>query len=256
MELTDTHCHIHLDNYPIELEKVISSARSAGVSRLICVGTTLADSERALEVAAKHEGVWASAGVHPHGVSGFAASPKEQATLAEMLNKSSISAIGEIGLDYYKNYAPKIEQQKAFKLQIEMGLNRGLPFIFHIREAWDDFFAIFDAYPGLTGVVHSFSAHQQQLDEALRRGLYIGLNGIMTFTNDNRQLAAAKTVPIDRLVLETDAPFLAPKPYRGQTCEPKHVLNVVEFLAWLRNEPVEALAKATTSNAIRLFKLS
>jgi TatD DNase family protein len=130
-----------------------------------------------------------------------------------------------------------------------------LPFIFHIRDAWETFWPIFDSYKGLRGVVHSFSAHEEQLEQILGRGLYVGLNGIMTFTKDAQQLAAAKKVPLDKLLLETDAPFLTPKPYRGQRCEPKHVRNVAEFLAELRGETLEELAAATTKNAVGLFNL-
>jgi TatD DNase family protein len=128
-----------------------------------------------------------------------------------------------------------------------------LPVIFHIREAFDDFFRILDDYKGIRGVVHSFSASIVELEGVLSRGLYVGLNGIMTFTNDQKQLDAAKSVPIEKLVLETDAPFLTPKPFRGTMCEPKHVSVTAEFLANLRGESLDYIAKATSNNAKALF---
>ena len=175
-------------------------------------------------------------------------------------------AVGEIGLDFYKNYSPKADQEKIFRHQIETGLDSGLPYIFHVRDAqhqdksgagqaWPKFFKIIDYYKGVCGVVHSFSAGQTELEQALSRGLYVALNGIMTFTTDNGQLAAAKKVPKDRLLLETDAPFLAPKSYRGQTCEPKHILDIAKFIAELRGENINELASYTTRNAINLFGL-
>lgn len=254
MQLIDTHCHIHFDDYPLELDQVVLDAQSQQVTRLMCVGTTLADSQRAIKVAKNYKQIWASAGIHPHAATEFVADRSAQVDLFKLLNKSSISAIGEIGLDYYKNYSSSHDQKKSLRLQIEAGITTGLPFIFHVRDAWEDFFAILNSYPGLRGVVHSFSAHRAQLDQALERGLYIGLNGIMTFTKDAGQLAAAKALPLERLVLETDAPFLAPTPYRGQTCEPKHILNIAEFLSGLRGEPIEKLAAATTQNALQLFE--
>jgi TatD DNase family protein len=130
-----------------------------------------------------------------------------------------------------------------------------LPFIFHVRDGWSDFWQIFDDYKVLTGVIHSFSSGVKQLDAALNRGLYVGLNGIMTFTKDQAQLEAAKQVPSDRLLLETDAPFLAPVPFRGQACKPSHVIATAEFLAGLRQENIGDLAAVTTANARKLFKL-
>jgi TatD DNase family protein len=139
--------------------------------------------------------------------------------------------------------------------QLEIGLKTGLPFIFHVRDAWEDFWKIIDNYPDIKGVVHCFSAHQEQLQEILQRGLYVGLNGIMTFTKDEKQLEAAKKVPLDKMLLETDAPFLTPKPFRGTRCEPKHVAVTAEFLANLRGEKLETLAAATTKNSEELFKI-
>jgi len=141
------------------------------------------------------------------------------------------------------------------RAQIRVGLDSRLPFIFHIREAFADFWPIFDEYKISRGVVHSFSAGPKELEQILSRGLYVGLNGIMTFTKDDQQLQAAELVPLNKLLLETDAPFLTPVPYRGQTCQPKHVLDTAKFLADLRGEDLQDLAAATTANAAELFNI-
>lgn len=250
MELTDTHCHLQFDRLVGRIDEVLKDAEGAGVTRLVCVGTNLSDSQKAIDIASGHENVWATVGVHPHGTKSFEGRALE---MEKLLSKPKVIAVGEIGLDFYKNYSPKAEQEKLLRLQIEIGDPSGLPFVFHVREAWDEFWPIFDSYKGLRGVVHSFSASSKQLDEALSRGLYVALNGIMTFTTDGSQLDAAKKVPKDKLLLETDAPFLAPKAYRGKLCEPKHILDIAEFLAQLRGESVEELAGYTTKNAQELF---
>lgn len=255
MEFVDSHCHPHFDDFLPDAGQMLTRAEQAGVKRLIAVGTTLEDSQKAIDFAAGHKNVWASAGVHPHDASQFLSSSDNLEKLKQILNSSSIVAVGEIGLDYYKNYSPKEEQLKCLKQQIEIGLPTGLPFIFHVRDAWDDFWPLIDNYPGIKGVIHSFSSDQNQLHNVLKRGLFVGLNGIMTFTSDEAQLKAAKTVPLTSLLLETDAPFLAPKPFRGQICEPKHVRTVAEFLAHLRGQKLEELANTTTANALNLFKL-
>lgn len=255
MELVDTHCHIHFKDFGVDLNEVLRSAKAAGVSRMVCVGTTLEDSASAAKLAQQHHNLWAAAGVHPHDSTGFLKQADGPQELSQILGRPRVVAVGEIGLDYFKNYASRQDQLKAFTSQLEIGLSTNLPFIFHVRDAWSDFWAILDEYKIKSGVVHSFSSGTLQLEKALSKNLYIGLNGIMTFTKDQAQLEAAKRVPADRVLLETDAPFLAPRPYRGAICEPKHAHTTAEFLAELRGESLEKLATATTQNAIQLFNL-
>ncbi|MEX2006867.1 MAG: TatD family hydrolase [Candidatus Saccharimonadales bacterium] len=258
MELADTHCHIHFKSYPLEPGDVIATAKQVGVTRLLLVGTTLPDSVKAIELASDYDNIWAAAGCHPHDANAFMANEASAVKLAEILSMPKVVAVGETGLDYFRRRSSKENQQLAFRQQIEAGLTRGLPYVFHVREAWEDFFAILDEYNqprALSGVVHSFSAGPEELDQILSRGLYVGLNGIMTFTKDELQLQAAKTVPIDKLLLETDAPFLTPHPHRGEVCQPAHIADIAKFLADLRAESLDNLAVATTNNAINLFKL-
>ncbi len=254
MELVDTHCHLQFDKLAGDINNVMKAAADARVTRMICVGTSVDDSRTAVEYAAKYDNVWAAVGAHPHDGKHFdyQNDPPKLETLAA---KPRVVAFGEIGLDFYKDYSPRDEQEKLFRRQLEIGLAASLPIIFHVRDAWKDFWRIIDDYGDIKGVVHSFSSGRKQADKILERGLYIGLNGIMTFTKDQAQLEAAKNLPLDVLLLETDAPFLTPEPYRSDICEPKHVAVTAGFLAELRGQSVEELSKATTDNAVRLFGL-
>jgi TatD DNase family protein len=257
MDLVDTHCHIQFDKYK-DPGLVVADAQAGGVSKLICVGTTLADSRRAIKLATEHGAVWATVGTHPHGAMAVLGTQQFGSDFRKLLKRPKVVAVGEIGLDFYKNYSSCQDQKKALRLQIEASLDSRLPFIFHIREAWQDFWPIFDSYSTsgqpIKGVIHSFSAHREQLGQILKRGLYVDLNGIMTFTTDEKQLESAQQIPLDKLLLETDAPFLTPKPFRGEICQPKHVRTIAEFLAELRDEPLQKLASQTTKNAASLFK--
>jgi TatD DNase family protein len=268
MQLTDTHCHIHEASFALVGEDIarnmwgkaadpdpdamLARAAQKGVTRAICVGCTLADSQRAVEFAQNRPGVWASIGLHPHEA-------KDGQTaldgIAVLVGKPKVVAVGEIGLDYYYGHSEREDQIKALKFQIELALAHNLPIIFHVREAFDDFWPIFDSYKGIRGVLHSYTDSFANFEEAMKRELYIGVNGIMTFTKIEEQLRVAKAIPLQKLLLETDAPFLTPKPLRGTVNEPAHVSLITEFLAGLRNEPIEDLANQTTHNAQTLFSL-
>lgn len=253
MQFVDTHCHIHSADYPLDEAGVRRAATDAGVTRLICVGTDERDSARAVDYVQTIDGTWASIGLHPHDAK--LGQPAFDA-LAALADKPKVVAVGECGLDYYYNYSAKEDQMAALHFQIQLALAHDLAMIFHIRDAFEDFWPIFNQYSGIRGVVHCFTATQNVLQQVLDRGLYVGLNGIMTFTKDEAQLAAAKSVPLDKLVLETDAPFLTPVPLRGKVNESKNVVLTAEFLATLRGESLEQLAAATTQNAQTLFNLT
>jgi TatD DNase family protein len=166
-----------------------------------------------------------------------------------------IVAVGECGLDYFYGHSSKEDQEKALRYQIELALEFDLPLVFHVRDAFDDFWPIFDAYRGVRGVLHSFTDDATNLSKAIARGLYIGVNGIVTFTENPSQLEVARQIPPDRLVLETDSPFLTPVPLRGKVNEPAHVLIVARFLSELRQISLQELAQITTTNARQLFSL-
>jgi TatD DNase family protein len=165
-----------------------------------------------------------------------------------------IVAVGETGLDFFYNHSPKDAQIEVLRFQIELALDHNLPLVFHVREAFDDFWPIFDSYGGkIRGVLHSFTDSQANLDKAIERGLSIGVNGIATFAKHEKQLDMYRAIPLKNLLLETDAPFLTPIPYRGNICEPYHVETTANFLHNLRGENLEELAEATTHNAEQLF---
>lgn len=255
MKFVDTHSHLQFPKLADNIGRVMDAAAAAGVTRIICVGTSLDDSRQAIDLASKFDNVWAAVGAHPHDGKDFDYRAGAQ-DLAQLAKSPKVVAIGEIGLDFYKDYSPREEQEKLFRLQLEAGLPSGLPFIFHVRDAWKDFWRIVGDYSDIKATVHSFTAGQKQLDKILDKGWYVGLNGIMTFTRDEAQLQAAKNLPLERLILETDAPFLTPEPFRDEICEPKHIKNTAEFLCDLRSESLDKLSKVTTDNAVRLFNLS
>ncbi len=265
IRLVDTHCHIQFADYQLETPNVLENARAAGVTEMIVVGCGLPDSQAAPEFAAQHKGVWASIGLHPHEAERYVHDHHALQQFRDLAAKSKVVAVGEIGLDYYYEHSSREAQQKLLRFQLDIAAEHRLPVIFHVRDAlapsggagqaFDDFWSIFDEYKGLQGVIHSFSSDTRILEQILSRGLYVGLNGIMTFTKRSDQIEAAKAVPLDRLLLETDAPFLTPAPFRGKICEPKYVRTTAEFLANLRSESLTELAGATTANAHKLFRL-
>lgn len=251
----DTHCHIHFDDFGMSPDTALKNAVEAGVEDMMLVGCTLEDSESAFKFVDEHPDYKChiSIGLHPHEGSHYADDQVALDKFAKLAARPETKAIGETGLDYYYENSPKETQKKLLKFQLDLAQEHDLPLIFHIRDAFEDFFEIFDTYTGLRGVVHCFSATERELGEILKRDLYVGLNGIMTFTKDEKQLAAAKAVPLNRMVLETDAPYLTPKPFRGTICEPKYVATTAAFLADLRGEKLEDIAQATTANAKELF---
>lgn len=248
----DTHAHIHFEDYREELDELLVRAAAAGVERIITVGVDEIDSGQAVAVARAYDNVFATVGLHPNDADrGFEALEEIQ----RLTEFESVVAIGECGLDYYREGADRDSQVRALRFQIELALEHDLPLVFHVRDAFDDFFAILDDYSEARGLVHCFTAGAEEAQEAIDRGLMIALNGIMTFTKDPNQLEAAKMIPLESLVLETDCPFLTPAPKRGQKNEPANVALTAAFLANLRGESLEDFGTATTSNAKRLFGL-
>ena len=270
-DLIDTHCHIHQAQYQVDdndavrakwlregkpdPDDMIVSAQAVGVTRLICVGCTVEDSVAAVAFAQTRPPCLASIGIHPHEAQKYVDNPAVLDRFAALATQPKVVAIGECGLDYFYNHSPKEAQARMLRWQIELALQHNLPMIFHVREAFEDFWPIFDDYQGIRGVIHSFSATEKELAQILQRDLYVGLNGIMTFTKNPAQLAAAKAVPLDHLLLETDAPFLTPVPERGKLCQPKHVHLIAQFLSTLRAESLDILAEHTTRNTGALFSI-
>lgn len=267
IELADTHCHIQSIGLnqgerttrelwakaELTADVVVADALEAGVTRLICVGCDLADSQLAINFVQKRQGCWASIGIHPHEAQNFAGQQGKLDEFAALATQPKVVAIGECGLDYYYTHSPKADQVAVLQFQIELALKHNLPLIFHVREAFDDFWPVFDSYQGLRGVLHSYTDSADNVVKALERHLYVGVNGIATFAKDPAQLEVYKSIPLSNLLLETDSPFLTPTPYRGSINQPKRVGVVADFVAHLRGEDRAQLAGATTANARQLF---
>jgi TatD DNase family protein len=250
--LIDTHAHVHFDEFRDDLDAVLERAQTQGVEKIITVGCNDTDSAQAVAVARAYDNMFSSVGLHPHDADRGYEALEEIARLADF---ESVVAIGECGLDTFRSQTSREDQERALRFQIELGLDKNLPMIFHVRDAFPQFFAILDEYSGhnVRGLVHCFTAGVPELEGSLERGLNIALNGIMTFTKDHKQLDAAKRVPLERLVLETDCPFLAPVPQRGKRNEPANIVHTAQFLAQLRGEPLEDLVTATSQNAEAFF---
>lgn len=267
--LVDSHCHIQAigvgsaSDHTSELwtklglsaDQVIERAHGEGVNTLICVGCDLEDSARATAFVKHRTGCFASIGIHPHEASRYCRDEQKKDAFAGLIGQAKVVAIGECGLDYFYNYSDPVDQEAILRFQLELAIEHQLPVIFHVREAFSDFWPIFDQYKGVRGVLHSFSDNQKELDRAIERGLFLGVNGIASFTKDPLQLAMYKSIPNSRLLLETDSPYLTPVPYRGSINEPKYVRTIVNCLSDLRGEGSDELAKTTSANAHLLFAL-
>lgn len=250
MNLVDTHCHIHESDYPLPIIDVLQRASDEGVTKMVCVGTSVQSSVDALKFVREHPECYAAIGIHPHETKdGYG----EIAQLA--IGAEKLVAIGEIGLDYFYTHSPRAVQIQALESQIQTALDHDLPIIFHVREAFDDFWPIFDNFHGVRGVLHSFTDIQVNLEQGLKRDLYIGVNGISTFTKDSAQKQLFSSIPLEKLMFETDAPFLTPVPKRGTVNEPAFVSYIAGFHASDRGITPTEIAQATTANASALFAL-
>ncbi|MBI2624706.1 TatD family hydrolase [Candidatus Parcubacteria bacterium] len=254
---TDTHCHLSFPDYRDDLEAVVARAAEAGIG-VINIGTDLVMSERAVALANRFPDMWAAVGVHPHHAPDV---PAALARLREIAADPKVVAIGEIGLDYYRLADQDVEavkrvQREAFAGQLELASELKLPVIIHSREAGTDILDVLRVHgTGLAGVAHSFSGTIDEARAFLELGFYIGFTGVITFKNAEALRDVVRFVPLDRLLVETDAPFLAPEPNRGKRNEPAWVEFVVKKVAEVKNEPIGRVAEMTTENARTLFKV-
>jgi TatD DNase family protein len=251
---TDSHCHLNYKGLVEDQPGVLARARAAGVGAMLNISTRASEWDAVIGVAEREEGVWASVGIHPHEADGHA--HVQTATLVERAGHPRVVGIGESGLDFYYDHSDRERQRESFRAHIAAARQTGLPIIVHTRDAEADTHEILGDEMGkgaFTGVIHCFTASADFAEKALRLGLYISLSGIVTFKNAKGLQAVAKDVPADRLLIETDSPFLAPVPHRGRPCEPAFVADTARFLAALRGEAVEELAARTTANFHALF---
>lgn len=262
MKFIDSHCHIHdLEFFSFkEVEIALECAIEAGVAEILCAATSLEDSRAAIAFAKKHpKNCWSMVGIHPHEASKL--SEKEIAVhlneLEELASDPKVVVVGECGLDFYYNDRSDLlyKQTQLLSGQLEIAKKHNLPVSFHVREAFDDFWPIYDQFK-VKGVLHSFTDRPVHLKKALERGLFIGVNGIATFTSHEWQKDMFRTIALENVVLETDSPFLTPKPRRGTINTPENVIYITEFMAELRGEDARTIADITTRNARKLFRIS
>ncbi len=258
LQLIDTHCHLHdHEFYPGADERETAYARALSQHiGMIMVGTDERSSHQAVQFAQTHEQTWAVVGVHPHETRhGWGA-------IAQQATQPGVVGIGEIGLDYFYMNSSREQQIRGLEEQLQIAQQQDLPISFHVRDAaamtgavWQDFWPIVDNFYGIRGVLHSFTDTTAQLEQALSRGFFIGINGISTFTKDITQQAMFNAIPLEKIVLETDAPFLTPVPYRGKMNEPSFVGGVAQHMAAQRDVSFLNVAATTTANAQALYKL-
>jgi TatD DNase family protein len=251
--LIDSHCHIHDSDYPIDAKEAIHHAQKVGVEQLICIGTDADNSRQAINFANNNDDVFASVGVHP------CCCESGLGNIAEILAEANtkVVAIGEIGLDYHYGKNQRDLQISLLKQQLELAIKYDMPIVFHVREAFDDFWPIIDDFIAkgtkFRGVIHSFTDSPDNAAEAIRRGFYIGVNGFSTFIKDEAMKKMYASLPLEKILLETDAPYLTPVPFRGKVNEPAFVRNIANFHASIRQISVGQVEKATTANVHKLF---
>jgi TatD DNase family protein len=254
MTLIDSHCHLNYEGLAERQEEVLAAARVRGVGGFLNISTRQKEWDEVVAAAERHSDVWASIGVHPHEAD--AHPDLGAAALVEAAAHPRVIAIGECGLDYYYDKSDRAAQRERFGAHIEAARQTGLPLVVHTRDAEADTAEILTrevGKGGVSGVLHCFTGSAGLARTALDLGFYISISGIVTFKNAKDLQDVAKTVPQDQLLVETDSPFLAPVPHRGQTCEPAFVADTAAFLSDLRDEPLDELAAATTANFFRLF---
>ncbi len=254
MEFFDSHCHLDPMRYGDDLPGVLARARAAGVTGLTVVGTRAADSEAAAELAGREPGLASAAGIHPNDV--HEVEPDEWDRVMRLVASGRVHAVGETGLDWYRDLAPRELQREYFERHIRLAQKLGLPLVVHTRDSIRDVLDTLGAALGRGGfpvVLHSFTGTAAEAAEAVELGCHLGFAGMVTFRSAGDLRTVAAGVPLDRLLIETDSPFLSPEPCRGRRNEPGHLVHTARCLAIARGEPIEKLAAATTANARRLF---
>lgn len=250
--LIDSHAHLELGNFDRDRDAVVERARAAGLEAIVTVGIDLEDSRKAVSLANRYDMVWATVGVHPHDAKSIGAETYDELKLLAAEDK--VVAYGEIGLDFFKNYSPRDKQIARFGEQLDLCRDLGLPVIIHDRDAHGETLAMLTEHRGsLTGVVHCFSGDYAMARRCLDLGYYISIPGTVTYGKADVLREVARKIPLDRLMVETDAPFLSPEPKRGKRNEPAFVAYTARKIADLRGESFELVAAKTTENARNLF---
>lgn len=253
--LVDSHCHVDAEQFAGDREEVIERAFSSGVSHMMVIGTGDGppDFEAGIRLADKYEQIYCTVGVHPHDAA--KATDNTIYELESLLKHPKVLAIGEMGLDYHYDFSPREQQQAVFLAQLELAKRAAKPIVIHTREAWEDTFRILEQhYTGATagGIMHCFSGGPAEAERSLALGFHLSFAGVVTFPKALDLQLAAKEAPLDRILVETDAPYLAPVPFRGKRNEPAYVMHTAKKLAELRGVDLDSIAKATSENFWRL----
>ena len=250
--LTDTHCHLFYEDLKKDLQGVFDRANKLGVNRFICAATNMEDVHQCIEIAENYDQVFCSSGIHPHDTKDAPQNYIER--IYNLMSNDNMVAIGEIGLDYYRNISDSNIQKKRLREQLKIALEIDKPVIIHNREADEDMISILTEFPEISGVAHCFSSNLDMANQFLELGYYISFSGNLTFKNSHLP-SVAKELPLDRLLVETDSPFLSPVPFRGKPNEPARVRYVAEKLAEIHNISLEEIANITSENASKIFRL-
>lgn len=254
LDLFDTHLHLDDEAFDADRESVLARARGAGVRGCVCVGTSLASSRRAIALAEAHADVYAAVAIHPHDAAD--ATPEALEALAGLARHPRVVAIGETGLDFYRHFAPREAQERAFRAHLTLAADLRLPVIVHNRDAHVEVLRVLTETAPPRVIMHCFSGSVELARVCLDRGYYLGLGGPVTYRNARRALEVARFVPPDRLVLETDAPYLPPEPHRGRRNEPAYLPLIAWAVAHARGVAAGTVAELTTGNAIAAFDLA
>jgi TatD DNase family protein len=256
VRLVDSHCHLDAEPFESDREAVIERARAAGVERMLAIGSGEGppDLETGIRLADRYPFVYATVCVHPHDSA--KATPETFARMRELAAHSKVLAVGEIGLDYHYDFSPREVQREVFVKQLAIAAEHGKPIVIHTREAWDDTLSILREHWNGGGIMHCFTGDASQARQALDLGFHLSFGGVLTFPKAETVREAARISPSDRILVETDCPYLAPVPHRGKRNEPSFMVETVQRLAAVRGVPPEAIAEATTANFDRLFSTS
>jgi len=257
MELIDTHCHLTFDGLIQDIDGVVARSKAAGVTGWLTVGTDMQQNRKAVKLADKYENMYAAIGMHPHDAKDLTADTLTE--LRELAQSKKVVAIGETGLDYHYNFSPQTDQKRAFAAQLTIAKELNLPVIIHCREAFEETMQVLDNHAGRVKkiVFHCFSGSAEQAKIVLDYGFYISFTGVVTFKNAEATRQAARIVPVDRLMLETDCPYMSPEPMRKQKInEPALMLHTAEYLAELKGMAPTDFADAVTATSKAFFGLS
>jgi TatD DNase family protein len=252
MRFIDSHCHLDHEKFAADLEGVLKRAEDTGIDRILCIGTGDGPPEldRAIRLAEKHEQIVATVGVHPHEAAKV--TPETYEDLRLLGQHPKVVAYGEIGLDYYYDHSPRDTQREVFIRQLDIAQTLNLPVVIHTRDAWDESMAILADHWSGPGILHCFTGTPEQAEQALKQGFHLAFGGVLTFKTGEAVREAARITPENRLLVETDAPFLAPVPYRGKRNEPAMMIETLKTLAEVRGTTPEHIAELTTANFERL----